>query len=117
MATNCPSSTAVIDLDPLILKAMNDTTTGGWHLQEIAGTVQSGKEQGDKAQERKLKKFPPFKAWLPKGRALSGEEKQLLAGPKSHATSLSEHVAQELGSRPHTLKSSRSRVCQLNPPT
>ena len=46
LASNCPSSTGVIDLDPLILKGMNDTTTGGWHLQEIAGTVQSGEEQG-----------------------------------------------------------------------
>ena len=39
MATNCPSSTAVIELDPLILKAMNDISTGGWHLQGIAGST------------------------------------------------------------------------------
>ena len=48
---------------------------------------------------------------------MSGEEKIPLAGPKSLASSLSEYIAQELGSRPHTFKSSRSRVCQLNPPT
>ena len=75
-----------------------------------------GRSTGQDRRES-LKKFPPFEAWLPKGRALSGEEKQLLAGPKSLPTSLSEYVAQELGSRPHTFKSSRSRVCQLNPPT
>ena len=55
-ATNCPSSTAMIDLDPLILKAMNDT-----YQQEVGIykelLTEYSQEKHRSRQERKLKKI------------------------------------------------------------
>lgn len=67
-------------------------------------------------QMRELRSFPPFEKWVPKGRPPAGREVELLAGPKSTATSVREYTYEQSGRRPHTFKS-ESVVCQLGLPT
>ncbi len=67
-------------------------------------------------QERRLRSFPPFEKWVPKGRALSGREEELLAGPHSSASIVPEYVHEEKGRRPHTFKAEKSIICQLGLP-